>query len=111
VAFSHAAEPTKTCCAEAECEHPAAAPEGFKTVDEVVAYILSVAPPQHLKKLKQYSKYEFLRLDFKLDKEFDERLGLSDGNTALLQNAGTKSARRAWDKMRIALWEKIQKLD
>lgn len=111
MASSHAAEPTKTCCDEAECEHPPAAPKRFKTVDEVVAYILSVAPPQHLKKLKQYSKYEFLRLEFKLDQEFDDRLGLSDGNTALLEDAGTKSARRAWGKIRSALWEKIQKLD
>lgn len=87
------------------------APGRFKTVDEVIAYIISVAPPTHLRKLKQYSKYEFLRLDMNLDDDFDERLGLSDGNTALLEDAGTKSARRAWYKIRAALWEKIQQLE
>jgi hypothetical protein len=85
--------------------------ERFKTVQEVVDYVLSVAPPAHLRKLKQYSKWEFLRMDMKRDQAFDERLGLSDGNTALLEDAGTKSPRRAWDAIRTVLWEEIQKLD
>ena len=48
---------------------------------------------------------------FKLDKEFDERLALKDGNQALLDDAGAKSHRRAWRTIRIAFWEALQELE
>lgn len=85
--------------------------ERFQTVEEVVAYIISVAPPQHLKTLKNYSRSKFLGMHFKLDDEFDQRLGLKDGNQALLDDADAKGHRRAWRTIRIALWEKLQRLE
>ena len=99
------------CCDEEDCAHNPTASERFETVQEVVAYIMSVAPPQHLRTLKKYSKYKFLSLSFKLDDDFDRRLALKDGNTALLKDAGTKSHSRAWRTIRIALWEELQKLE
>ena len=91
--------------------HPSTTPARFKTVQEVVDYIMSVAPPQHLKTLKKHSKYSFLSLNFKLDDDFDRRLALKDGNAALLEDAGTKSPSRAWRNIRIAFWEALQKLE
>ena len=91
--------------------HQPAAPARFETVQEVVDYIMSVAPPQHLQTLKKHSKYSFLSLSFKLDDDFDRRLALKDGNTPLLEDAGTKSPSRAWRTIRIAFWEALQKLE
>lgn len=101
----------KTCCTEAVCEHEASTTNHFQTVQEVVNYIMSVAPPQSLQKLKNNSKSEFLGMYFKLDDEFDQRLGLKDGNQALLDDAGAKGHRRAWRNIRIAFWEALQELE
>lgn len=101
----------KTCCDAAVCEHESTSPERFQTVQEVVDYIMSVAPPQHLQTLKQHSQSKFLGMYFKLDKEFDERLALKDGNQALLDDAGAKSHRRAWRTIRIAFWKALQELE
>jgi hypothetical protein len=103
--------PDEKCGEDEGRAHQPSTPERFQTVQEVVAYVLSVAPPQHLRTLKNYSKSSFLNLSFKLDDDFDRRLALRDGNTALLDDAGTKSHRRAWRTIRIALWEALQKLE
>mgnify|MGYP001565425158 CR=1 FL=1 len=99
------------CCEEEICTHPPTTPTQFQTVQEVVDYIIAVAPPQHLKKLRDYSRSEFLGMYFKLDDEFDQRLGLKDGNQALLNDAEAKGHRRAWRNIRIALWEQLQELE
>ena len=106
-----AAPGSEKCCDEEVCARDSAAAARFATVKEVVDYVMAVAPPQHLRTLKKHSKSSFLRLSFKLDDNFDRRLALKDGNTALLTDAGTKSHRRAWRTIQIALWEEIQKLD
>jgi hypothetical protein len=99
------------CCTEEVCEHQSKQTPRFQTVQEVVDHIISVAPPQHLKTLGQQSRSEFLGMHFKLDEAFDQRLGLKDGNQALLDDAGAKGHRRAWRNIRIALWEKLQELE
>lgn len=80
-------------------------------MQEVVDYIIAVAPPRHLKTLGQHAKSKFLSMHFKLDDEFDQRLGLKDGNQALLDDAGAKGHRRAWRNIRIALWEQLQEME
>lgn len=111
VILASAGAEEKTCCNEAICEHEATNSELFQTVQEVVDYIMSVAPPQHLQTLKQHSQSKFLGMYFKLDKEFDQRLALKDGNQALLDDAGAKTHRRAWRTIRIAFWEALQELE
>tara|TARA_R110002167_G_scaffold130495_1_gene313961 strand:+ start:414 stop:791 length:378 start_codon:yes stop_codon:yes gene_type:complete len=111
LSLSAATSAAEKCGDDEAGVHQSAAPERFETVQEVVDYIMSVAPPQHLKTLKKHSKYSFLSLNFKLDDDFDRRLALKDGNTALLKDAGTKSPNRAWRTIRIAFWEALQKLE
>lgn len=101
----------EACCEGEVCEHHSAKTDRFQTVQEVVDYIISIAPPQHLKKLKHYSRSKFLGMHFKLDDKFDERLGLKDGNQTLLDDAEAKGHRRAWRNIRIALWEQLQELE
>ncbi|MDA8527596.1 hypothetical protein N9K67_02230 [Opitutaceae bacterium] len=101
----------KACCEGEVCAQHSPKTDRFQSVREVVDYIIAVAPPQHLKKLKHYSRSEFLGMHFKLDDNFDERLGLKDGNQALLEDAEAKGHRRAWRNIRIALWEQLQEME